>query len=112
MLQQIERLLIAPTSGATAPTLASLEDTLTEGYARALALDAERWRLERRLGEVARTAGGPDTSSLAEELSALARRLTRADGELSHLRTLLGSLHERASRLRLETSGPCSGSFR
>jgi hypothetical protein len=102
MLQQIEKLLIAPTSGATAPTLASLEDTLTEGYAQALALEAERWRLERRLGEVARTAGGPDASSLTEELSALAKRLTRADGELSQLRSLLGSLHERARSMRLQ----------
>jgi hypothetical protein len=101
MLQQIEKLLIAPTSGAAAPTLASLEDTLTEGYAQALALEAERWRLERRLGEVARTAADPATSSLAEELSALAKRLTRADGELQNLRSLLGSLHERARAMRL-----------
>jgi hypothetical protein len=101
MLQQIEQLLIAPTSGSAAPSLASLEDTLTEGYAQALALEAERWRLERRLGEVARTVGGPDTSGLTEELSALAKRLTSADGELSHLRALLGSLHDRARSMRL-----------
>jgi hypothetical protein len=101
MLKQIEKLLIAPTSGASAPTLASLEDTLTEGYAKALALEAERWRLERRLGEVARTAADPTTSSFAEEISALAKRLTSADGELNHLRTLLGSLHERARSMRL-----------
>jgi hypothetical protein len=103
MLQHIEQLLIAPASGATAPTLASLEDTLTEGYAKALALEAERWRLERRLGEVARTAGEADTSGITEELSALAKRLTSADGELSHLRSLLGSLHERARSMRLAT---------
>jgi chromosome segregation ATPase len=101
MLEQIEKLLIAPTSGASAPTLASVEDTLTEGYAQALALEAERWRLERRLGEVARTAGDADTSGIAEELSTLARRLTSADGELSELRSLLGSLHERARGMRL-----------
>jgi hypothetical protein len=101
MLQQIEQLLTAPTTGAAAPTLASLEDTLTEGYAQALALEAERWRLERRLGEVARTVGGPDTSGFAEELSALAKRLTSADGELSHLRSLLGSLQDRARSMRL-----------
>jgi hypothetical protein len=101
MLQQIEQLLIAPTTGAAAPTLASLEDTLTEGYAQALALEAERWRLERRLGEVARTAADPGTSGFAEELSALAKRLTSADGELSHLRSLLGSLHDRARSMRL-----------
>jgi hypothetical protein len=100
MLQQIEELLIAPTSGATAPTLASLEDTLTEGYAQALALEAERWRLERRLGEVARAAAGPDTSSVAEEISTLGKRLTSADGELNHLRALLGTLQDRARSMR------------
>jgi hypothetical protein len=104
MLTQIQELLIAPTSGAAAPTLASLEDTLTEGYAQALALEAERWRLERRLGEVARTVGGQDTASFAEELSALAKRLTSADGELSHLRALLGSLHDRARSMRVASA--------
>jgi hypothetical protein len=49
MQAQIEELL-----SADAPTLARMEDTLTEGYAKALALEAERWRLERRIGEVAR----------------------------------------------------------
>jgi hypothetical protein len=100
MLQQIEELLIAPTSGATAPTLANLEDTLTEGYAQALALEAERLRLERRLGEVARTASGPDTSSVAEEISTLGQRLTTADGELNHLRALLRTLQDRARSMR------------
>jgi hypothetical protein len=101
MLEQIEQLLNAPATGADAPTLARMEDTLTEGYAQALALEAERWRLERRLGEVARTIDGPDVSSFAEELTALAKRLVRADGELTHLRTLLGTLHERARTLRV-----------
>ncbi|MCW2977649.1 MAG: hypothetical protein JWM06_2930 [Actinomycetia bacterium] len=102
MLQQIEELLTAPTSGASAPTLARMEDTLTEGYAQALALEAERWRIERRLGEVVRTVTGPDpdVSSLSEELSQLATRLTSNDGELTSLRTLLGSLHERARSVR------------
>ena len=101
MFEQIEELLIAPTSGAAAPSLANLEETLTEGYAKALALEAERWRLERRLGEVARNLDGPDVSSFAEELAALAKRLTSADGELSRLRALLYSLHERARSMRL-----------
>jgi hypothetical protein len=102
MLQQIEELLTAPTSGASAPTLAHMEDTLTEGYAQALALEAERWRIERRLGEVVRTVTGPDpdVSSLSEELSQLAKRLTSTDGELTSLRRLLGSLHERARSVR------------
>jgi hypothetical protein len=90
MLEQIEELL-----GADEPTLARMEDTLTEGYARALAIEAERWRLERRIGDVARE--GPTDF---EELRSLGTRLSRADGELATLRTLLGRLHERARVLR------------
>jgi hypothetical protein len=91
MQQEIEALL-----SAEAPTLARLEDTLTEGYARALAIEAERWRLERRLGEVAREGG----NNVGEELRTLGTELTRADGELVELRSLLGTLHERARVLR------------
>jgi hypothetical protein len=100
-MEQIQELLNAPTSGADAPTLARMENTLTEGYAQALALEAERWRLERRLGEVARSVEGADGSSFVEELSSLAKRLTSADGELTKLRSLLGSLHERTRSARL-----------
>ena len=91
MQQQIEELL-----SADAPTLARMEDTLTEGYARALALEAERWRLERRIGEVAREG----RTDIGEELKSLGTLLTHADGELTKLRGLLGTLHERARRTR------------
>jgi hypothetical protein len=100
-MEQIQELLNAPTSGADAPTLARMENTLTEGYAHALALEAERWRLERRLGEVARSVEGGDGSSFVEELASLAKRLTSADGELTKLRSLLGPLHERTRSARL-----------
>jgi phage shock protein A len=102
MLDQIEELLNAPTSGASAPSLERMEDTLTEGYAQALALEAERCRVERRLSEVVRTVGGadPDVSVVAEELTLLAKRLTRADGELTSLRARLGSLQERTRSMR------------
>jgi hypothetical protein len=102
-MEQIQDMLDAPATGAQAPTLARMEDTLTEGYAQALALEAERWRLERRLGEVARTVGGPDpdVATFADELSVLAKRLTKADGELTSLRARLRSLHDRARSMRL-----------
>ena len=92
MLEQIEELL-----SAEAPPLARIEETLTEGYARALALEAERWRLERRIGEVARE--GRD--DIGDEIRSLGSRLSNADGKLTELRTLLGSLHERARIVRL-----------
>ena len=91
MQQQIEELL-----SADAPTLARMEDTLTEGYARALALEAERWRLERRIGEVAREG----RTDIGEELKSIGTRLTHADDELTKLRSLLETLHERARAAR------------
>jgi hypothetical protein len=99
-LERIEDLLRAPATGDEAPTLEHLEETLTAGYAQALALEAERIRLERRLGEVAREAGGGDPSRLSAELASLAGRLTSADGELAKLRALLGSLYERTRTRR------------
>jgi hypothetical protein len=91
MLEQIEELL-----NEEAPALAAVESTLTDGYAQALALEAERWRLERRLGEVARS--GADGAG--EELTCIGKRLTTTDGELAALRRMLGCLHERARALR------------
>lgn len=98
--EQITELLRLPDSGTGAPTLARLEDTLTAGYAHALELEAERLRLERRLGEVARGAQGNGAEGLAQELASLSERMSSADGELMHLRSLLGSLNDRARLLR------------
>jgi chromosome segregation ATPase len=95
VLHEIEELLTAE-----APPLDRLESTLTDGYAQALALEAERWRLERRLGEVARE--GRDTE---DELSAIGLRLSVADDELSELRSLLSSLRERARHARSASTG-------
>jgi len=96
MVEQIQRLLRAPVSGDGAPTLARIEDILTEGYAQALALEAERWRLERRLGEAAREANGARA-----ELAEIASRIHVADEELGRLRGLLGTLHDRARSARV-----------
>jgi hypothetical protein len=99
-LERIEDLLRAPATGDEAPTLEYLEETLTEGYAQALALEAERWRIERRLGEVARDAHLPGASRLAEELASLAKRLRNTDAELARLRATLGSLQARTREAR------------
>jgi hypothetical protein len=93
--EEIRTLLDAPRRGEDAPSIDDVEHTLTAGYARALALEAERWRLERRIGEVARE--GPTDF---EELRSLGTRLSRADGELVTLRNLLARLRERARLLR------------
>jgi hypothetical protein len=89
--------LLAP--GSKAP-LDELEDTLTSGYAEALALEAERWRLERRIAEVAALVGEGRGRGKTRELSTLAHKLTTTDTDLSKLRGLLGSLRERADEVR------------
>ena len=71
---ELAELLTLSEAGADAPTLATLERRLTDGYAEALALEAERLRIERRLGEV--------------------------DGELARLRPLLRTLQARARAIR------------
>jgi ABC-type phosphate transport system auxiliary subunit len=89
---EITELLRMPEDGAGAPSLDAIETTLTDGYAEALALDAERSRIERRLGEVVKDAGEVSAHSIAAELAELSERLEATDQELTRLRTLLHSL--------------------
>jgi hypothetical protein len=103
VLDDIRMLLAAPDTGAEAPTLAELDETLTTGYATALQLEAQRWRLARRAQEVtaqvASSGGGEDVVELAE-LTELANRIATADEELLALRRALADLRRRASALR------------
>jgi len=89
---EIAELLRMPENGAGAPSLDTIESTLTDGYAEALALEAERSRIERRLGEVARDAGGEEN---LREFARLAESLEVADKDLERLRLLLGDLQAR-----------------
>jgi hypothetical protein len=104
LFEEIRQLLAAPRAGADAPPLSRVEETLTAGYARALALEAERWRMERRLGEVAARLRDDRSDLRTDEVATLAERLSDADGELSRLRSLLATLRTRASDLRLAES--------
>jgi hypothetical protein len=101
LYETITQLLAAPKDGAEAPPLADLEETLTAGYAHALALEAERWRIERRIGEVAAKLRHDRSELRTDEIVSLATRLSDADGELSRLRGLLATLRTRASALRV-----------
>ena len=87
---RIAELLRLPEHGAGAPSIEAIETTLTDGYTAALAIDAERWRIERRLGN----ATDP------KEIARLSKRLETAEGDLTELRSLLRSLHARARALR------------
>jgi hypothetical protein len=76
-----------------AAPLSVLEDTLTTGYARALQLERERGRLERRLGEVAAEGDGERAQELAE-------RVSHTNEHISGLRALLETLRDRAAAAR------------
>jgi hypothetical protein len=89
---EIAELLRMPEGGVGAPSLDIIESTLTDGYAEALSLEAERTRIERRLGEVARDVGGEEN---LREFARLAESLEAADGELESLRSLLRNLQAR-----------------
>jgi hypothetical protein len=97
---EIQSLLEVPLSGENAPSLDDIEHTLTAGYARALALEAERWRLERQIAEVASSLGHESSPPQTSELATLGRRLSDADGSLMQLRALLSSLRTRADEVR------------
>ena len=101
---EIRSLLDSPPDGEDAPTIDAIEDTLTAGYARALALEAERWRLERRIAQVAAELGGKSQDAEHFELAQLGQRLSLADGDLSKLRGLLSSLRSRADEVRATVS--------
>jgi ABC-type phosphate transport system auxiliary subunit len=99
ILEEIENELRRTPDGGDA-AVARIEETLTDGYARALQLEGERLRLERRFGELARDLEAGDGGRHAEELAGLSRRLARAEGDLSHLRARLVELRQHAEAVR------------
>jgi len=97
LLERISRLLKNRSADPGKPLVTEMEDTLTDGYARALQLEAERLRLERRIGELARSVDGPEE---ADELKALAGRLRDVNVELERLRDRLGLLQKHLAAVR------------
>ena len=81
--------------------LDQLERTLTDGYAHALLLETEKWRLEKRIAQVTQGIECGDLATKAQELSALAKRLDGSVGDLSTLRSLLGELRRHADGVRV-----------
>jgi hypothetical protein len=69
-----------------------LERRLTDGYATALSLEGERWRLTRRLGAVASTLDDGDLEAKSRELSDLAQRIELSEATLVRLRKVLARL--------------------
>jgi tRNA C32,U32 (ribose-2'-O)-methylase TrmJ len=96
VLEKIKAILATNTSD-----LDQIERTLTDGYAQALSLEAERWRLERRLTEVAHGLERGDAEEQAHELRSLAARLHGNSGELETLRGVLADLRRHADGVRV-----------
>jgi hypothetical protein len=97
LLERITGLLKNRSADPGKPLVTEMEDTLTDGYARALQLESERLRLERRIGELAHSVDGPKQ---ADELKGLAARLRDIDGELDGLRSQLGALQKHLEAVR------------
>jgi hypothetical protein len=98
LLEQIDELLAEPTEEPA--SLARLERTLTDGYAYALALEAERWRLEQRMSELAGELGEGNQELKAKELALVSDRLATNGSLLAGLRGTLTRLRARTSAVR------------
>ena len=95
LLQTIQTMISSDTDD-----LDQIERTLTDGYAHALHLEAERSRLERRIAVMTQEIDRGDTAENARELAVLARRLDGNAGALAKLRATLGDLRRHASSVR------------
>jgi hypothetical protein len=92
LVQRIRALLDASAEGAGFPR-DEVEPTLTEGYARALELDAKCLRLKSQIDRLTQAmADGRDVPSA--KLSALLERLREAEQQTEDLRALLVPLRE------------------
>ena len=100
LLEQIDELLADPVRDEEAATLAYLERTLTDGYAYAHSLEAERWRLERRMSELAGELHDGNHELKAKELALLSDRLSNNARLHMRLRSTLCELRARASSIR------------
>jgi hypothetical protein len=78
-----------------------IERTLTDGYAHALSLEGEKWRLEKRIDELAHGLQRGNTEGKAKELSSLTKRLDGNASELVLLRRRLGELRRHADAVRV-----------
>jgi hypothetical protein len=90
LLNQIRALLDAAPDDEAG--LAEMENTLTDGCARALLLETERVRIEKEIGELAR---GEEDPIQLEELRSLSDRRAQREAELVRLRALLELLRQR-----------------
>jgi hypothetical protein len=100
LLEQIDELLAEPDPEGEPASLDVLERTLTDGYAYALVLESERWRLEQRLSELAGELHEGDQDEKSQELAQISRRLSPNGTALQRLRSTLARLRTHATAVR------------
>jgi chromosome segregation ATPase len=96
LLEKINALIDASTGDVD-----EIEHTLTDGYAQAMSLEADRRRLQRRIAAIAAEIELGDVDAKARELGALATRLETNEGDLRQLRARLADLRRVASTARV-----------
>jgi hypothetical protein len=99
LYEQITALINAP-----ARDLDEIERVLTDGYAHVLLLEAEKWRLEKRIGVVAQGLQRGETAKKVRELATLAKRVDASISDLAELRSILADLRRHADAVRLEAA--------
>jgi hypothetical protein len=92
----LDALIAAPPARDQA-SRAELERTLTDGYASAMSLEAERLKLERKIAEVAAEVSVQNRGAKTDELAELSARLSETSGDVRRLRELLVVLRRRVS---------------
>jgi hypothetical protein len=97
LLDRIRELVDESADAPPQPLLARMEHTLTDGYAHALALEAETLRIQKRIAEL---AGKVESREHAGELRGLVDRLEDSKTRLAGLRASLDTLRRRAERVR------------
>jgi len=96
LLDRIQALTDAMAEGAALPR-SEMEPTVTDGYARALELDAECLRIEARIDAL--TQDSVEGLSVPRgEMTALHRRLQEASAQSAELRAMLAPLRKIVSR--------------
>jgi hypothetical protein len=97
LLERIQALADAIAEGQALPR-SEMEPTVTDGYARALELDAECLRIERKIDAL--TQDSVEGRSVPRgEMSTLHRRYQEASTQSAELRAILAPLRKAVSRL-------------